>query len=284
MVGSIIARQAELANVDDFLERRAEWPAALAFEGAAGIGKTRLWREGIDRARTRGLRVLATRPGSAEVRLAFAGIADLLRDVLEEVLAELPAPQSRALAVALLVEEAEGRAPDDRAVAAALAEANVAPDTLSLTNERQPDPDRRPARHARSDGVHRHDDARDPVPVATGHYNRASVAFEERRDHVHRTGGNSGQGRRGRQPHAEPDHDLRLPERADSSARRVLRPSEVNEAEGARVTRAPSTCMRRLLRRQASRSRGRARGSPRACGRRFARGARRGRTASHSGR
>ncbi len=119
MVGSIIARQSELAALDDFLERSDEWPGALYFEGAAGIGKTRLWREGLDRARSRGLRVLATRPGSAEVRLAFAGIADLLEDVLDEVLTRLPAPQRRALAVALLREDAEGVAPDDRAVAAA---------------------------------------------------------------------------------------------------------------------------------------------------------------------
>ncbi len=81
MVGSIIARQSELAALDDFLESVDEWPSALYFEGAAGIGKTRLWREGLDRARARGLLVLATRPGSAEVRLAFAGIADLLGDV-----------------------------------------------------------------------------------------------------------------------------------------------------------------------------------------------------------
>jgi DNA-binding CsgD family transcriptional regulator len=119
MVGSIIARQSELAALDDFLESADSWPRGLYFEGAAGIGKTRLWREGLDRARARSLRVLATRPGSAEVRLAFAGIADLLRDVLDEILAELPAPQRRALAIALLLEDAEGAAPDERAVAAA---------------------------------------------------------------------------------------------------------------------------------------------------------------------
>jgi DNA-binding CsgD family transcriptional regulator len=119
MVGSIIARQSELAALDDFLESAHAWPRALYFEGAAGIGKTRLWREGLDRARGRGLQVVASRPGGAEVQLAFAGIADLFQDLLDEVLDELPGPQRRALAVALLVEEAEGAAPDDRAVAAA---------------------------------------------------------------------------------------------------------------------------------------------------------------------
>jgi len=96
MVGSIIARQSELAALDDFLASSDQWPRALFFEGAAGIGKTRLWREGLERAQSHGVRVLVTRPGSAEVRLAFAGLADLLRDDLDEVLVRLPAPQRRA--------------------------------------------------------------------------------------------------------------------------------------------------------------------------------------------
>jgi DNA-binding CsgD family transcriptional regulator len=119
MVGNIIARQSELAALDDFLAGLAEGPQALFFEGEAGIGKTRLWREGLERARARGVRVLATRPGGAEVQLAFAGIADLLHDVLDRVLRELPPPQRRALAIALLVEDPAGAPPDDRAVGAA---------------------------------------------------------------------------------------------------------------------------------------------------------------------
>jgi DNA-binding CsgD family transcriptional regulator len=119
MDGSIIARQAELAAVGDFLDRVAEGPRALLLEGEAGIGKTRVWREGVDWARARDFRVLATRPGGAEVQLAFAGLADLLRDVLGETLPELPPPQRRALSIALLLEDARGAAPDDRAVAAA---------------------------------------------------------------------------------------------------------------------------------------------------------------------
>jgi len=119
MVEAIVARQSELTALDAFLERIPEGPRGLFLEGEAGIGKTRIWREGLERARARGVRVLASRPGGAEVQLAFAGIADLLRDVLEETLAGLPPPQRRALAIALLLEDAEGIAPDDRAVAAA---------------------------------------------------------------------------------------------------------------------------------------------------------------------
>jgi DNA-binding CsgD family transcriptional regulator len=119
MVEAIVGRQSELTALDAFLERIPEGPQGLFFEGEAGIGKTRIWREGLERARARGLRVLASRPGGAEVQLAFAGIADLLQAVLDDTLAELPPPQRRALAIALLLEDAEGVPPDDRAVAAA---------------------------------------------------------------------------------------------------------------------------------------------------------------------
>ena len=94
-----------------------EWPRGLFFEGPAGIGKTRLWREGLS---GHGLVTSGAATGRVAPRsLGFAGLADLLRDVLEDVLAELPPPQRRALVVALLLEDAEGAAPDDRAVAAA---------------------------------------------------------------------------------------------------------------------------------------------------------------------
>ena len=67
MAEGIIGRQDELEALDDFLESAGAWPSGLFFEGPAGIGKTRLWREGLERARARGLRVLASRPGGGEV-------------------------------------------------------------------------------------------------------------------------------------------------------------------------------------------------------------------------
>jgi DNA-binding CsgD family transcriptional regulator len=92
-------------------------------EGVAGIGKTTLWAAGVVEARGRGLAVLEARPVEREARLSFAGVADLMRDVVEEVLPELPAPQRDALAVALLLERPEGAPPEPRAVAAALVSA-----------------------------------------------------------------------------------------------------------------------------------------------------------------
>jgi DNA-binding CsgD family transcriptional regulator len=115
----LIGRDDDLAAVDDFLERLEEGPRALFVEGEAGIGKTRLWREGVERARERGHRVLSTRPGGSDVQLAYAGLSDLLRNDASETLPELPVPQRRALGIALLLEEANGAPLDDRAVAAA---------------------------------------------------------------------------------------------------------------------------------------------------------------------
>ena len=105
--------------MDELLALLEDGPHALFLEGEAGIGKTRLWQEGVERARGLGLRVLSTRPGGTEVKLALAGLSDLLGDVAAETLPELPPPQRRALAVALLLEEPGGAPPDDRAVGAA---------------------------------------------------------------------------------------------------------------------------------------------------------------------
>jgi DNA-binding CsgD family transcriptional regulator len=119
MVKTLVGRKAELASLDEFLARVAGGPCAFFLEGEAGIGKTRLWWEGLERARGRGVRVLSTHPGGAEVRLSFVGLADLLDEAVAEVLSALPPPQRRALGIALLLEDPDGVPPDDRAVAAA---------------------------------------------------------------------------------------------------------------------------------------------------------------------
>ena len=55
----IVGRDEELAVLDSFFERPL--PTALLIDGEAGIGKTILWQEGIQRAETRGYRVLCGR-------------------------------------------------------------------------------------------------------------------------------------------------------------------------------------------------------------------------------
>jgi len=60
----------------------------------------------------RSIGVLRCGPGDHESRLSFAALRDLLEDAYDETAAKLPAPQRRALAVALLREEPS--APLDR--------------------------------------------------------------------------------------------------------------------------------------------------------------------------
>jgi DNA-binding CsgD family transcriptional regulator len=115
----VIGRQRELAEVERLLGLASHGARSLLIEGEAGIGKTRVWKDGLARAEARGFRVLVSRPGGADVQLAFAGLSDLLRNVLDATLSELPPPQRHALAVALLLETGRGAPPDELAVAAA---------------------------------------------------------------------------------------------------------------------------------------------------------------------
>ena len=120
MAEEVVGREQELEELGRFLDAGDGLPAALVLEGSPGIGKTVLWRAGLDLARARGFRVLEAIPASAETRLSLSAVVDLLAPVLADVLPMLPAPQRRALKVALLLAEPEGSAPDARALDAAL--------------------------------------------------------------------------------------------------------------------------------------------------------------------
>jgi ATP/maltotriose-dependent transcriptional regulator MalT len=89
-------------------------------DGEAGIGKTTLFEAAVSEARERGFAVFSCRPAGAEAAFSFAALADLLRPVLRDGLARLPSPQRRALSAALLLEDAEGSPPDERAIAFAV--------------------------------------------------------------------------------------------------------------------------------------------------------------------
>ena len=123
MATEIIGREEELAELRRFLDAVDRVPAAFVMEGEPGIGKTVLWTAGVELAQARDLRVLTAIPATAETRLSFAALADLLRPVLANVLDNLPSPQRRALEVALLLRDAEGPPPDHRAVAFAFTSA-----------------------------------------------------------------------------------------------------------------------------------------------------------------
>jgi DNA-binding CsgD family transcriptional regulator len=116
----VVGREDELASIYAFVDRADATPAALVLEGGPGIGKSTLWRAGVDHARAAGLRVLVSRPAEAERGLAHVGLGDLFDDVLDDVLPGLPAPRRRALEVALLREEHAGERVDPRAIGIAI--------------------------------------------------------------------------------------------------------------------------------------------------------------------
>jgi DNA-binding CsgD family transcriptional regulator len=104
----------------DFLAAGQSTPQGLVLDGDAGIGKTTLFDATVMEAREQGFAVFSCRPAHAEAAFSFAALADLLSPVLPEGLGRLPVPQRRALAAALLLEEVEGSAPDERAIAFAV--------------------------------------------------------------------------------------------------------------------------------------------------------------------
>jgi DNA-binding CsgD family transcriptional regulator len=118
-VAPLVGREEELAMLDRFISDVEEGSATFLLEGEAGIGKTSLWWAGVTRAQELGFRVLEARAAAAESELSFAGLGDLLSDVHDEI-GHLPAPQRRALRIALVLEEIDGDPPEPRAIAAAV--------------------------------------------------------------------------------------------------------------------------------------------------------------------
>ena len=119
MAARVIGRDQEIGSIEAFVEGLVDGPAALVICGEPGIGKTVLWRAGVDGARRRLAHVLVCRGDEAETGLSFAGLSDLLGDVLEEALGWLGKPRRRALEVALLLDEPDAEPPDPRAAALA---------------------------------------------------------------------------------------------------------------------------------------------------------------------
>src|SRR6266702_3712880 len=117
-VDEVVGREQELGLLHEFLEDAKGEPQALLLEGDAGIGKTTLWKAAADDAEGLGFRRLASRPGSGEAQLSFAGPTDLLEPVIDE-LPGVPPPQRQALEVALLRASSDGPPPEPRAIALA---------------------------------------------------------------------------------------------------------------------------------------------------------------------
>src|SRR5262245_5881922 len=93
----IVARAAELAAVEGFLDAIPAGSASFVIDGEAGIGKSTIWTAGTVSARRRLYWVLVSRPVEAETKMSYAVLGDLLEPVLEETLPKLPHPQRHAL-------------------------------------------------------------------------------------------------------------------------------------------------------------------------------------------
>src|SRR5215216_4654284 len=116
-LSGIVGRVRERASIESFLDTAGQRPAVLAIEGEAGIGKTTLWLEVVAGSRRRFFWTLSCRCAEAEAKMAFAALGDLIGPVADDVLPDLPAPQRRALEVALLrAEPAKGSHIEPRAV------------------------------------------------------------------------------------------------------------------------------------------------------------------------
>ncbi len=118
---AVVHRPFELRTVSEFLRSVTQQPSGLVIEGEPGIGKTTLWLSAIEQARDSGYRVFSARVGQAESVLAYATVADLLRDIDATVLAELPDIQRVAVDRVLLRASSEDHTTDQRVVAAAFA-------------------------------------------------------------------------------------------------------------------------------------------------------------------
>lgn len=104
----IIGRERELREIDALLADGAQ-RRALLLEGEPGIGKSRLWDIGVERARDQGLTILRARPAEAESALPYVALNDLVEPLDSPPGADAPIEIARGL-LSLLRSTAE-RAP-----------------------------------------------------------------------------------------------------------------------------------------------------------------------------
>jgi DNA-binding CsgD family transcriptional regulator len=119
-VQDVVGREQELAAFESFLADARDRTAVFALQGAPGIGKTTLWRAGIERARRAGANVLTARATESEAGLSLTGLADLFGNVTDDLLEALPRPQAAAFAGALLRIEVNEDGVDERALFASV--------------------------------------------------------------------------------------------------------------------------------------------------------------------
>ena len=98
----LIGRALERAAILAALDASADRTAAVLLSGDAGIGKTAIWESIVSERRAAGDHVLISRATSAEARLPWVGMTDLLRTMPPDALASVPDLQRRSLEVVSL--------------------------------------------------------------------------------------------------------------------------------------------------------------------------------------
>ncbi|HLK78101.1 MAG TPA: AAA family ATPase [Streptosporangiaceae bacterium] len=104
MEAGLIGRDAERERLRGLVDPAPARSQVLVVRGDAGLGKTALLADAAAQARRAGLRVLSVTGTEAEQDLAFAGLHQLLRPVLDRA-ADLPERQAKALLGALALSE-----------------------------------------------------------------------------------------------------------------------------------------------------------------------------------
>jgi predicted ATPase len=92
----LIGRDHELSRLRGLLDRARGGTQVLVLLGDPGMGKTVLLADAARHARSAGMRILSVAGRESEQDLAFAGLHQLLRPVLDRV-AGLPGRQAKAL-------------------------------------------------------------------------------------------------------------------------------------------------------------------------------------------
>ena len=128
----LVGRARELSAIEALLDDVDGLPRVVVIEGEAGIGKTTLWSRAVEASVERGYAVLSARPVEAESELAYTALGDLVANSYEAIAPELPTPQRRALAAALLIDEHPRSAFDPRTIGVAVLSA------LRLLSDEQP--------------------------------------------------------------------------------------------------------------------------------------------------
>jgi DNA-binding CsgD family transcriptional regulator len=102
MVGAEpLGRADELGDLRGFLESGTDRARALLLEGEPGIGKTILWKAGLELAAQHGYGILAATPTEADAGLPFGVLGDLLDPPPEQAIKLLSEPLRTALEIAL---------------------------------------------------------------------------------------------------------------------------------------------------------------------------------------